>query len=461
MASTEPHDVASVESTTASSSSHGSGIVPSPKKGRKTRTTMKLRKRVSKRKTILDMPEEERAKAYQFDLDGDGKLDEAELAMMRYDVDGDGNLTSTEIHAIIKDLLRDQSSISAMRKIIAGLTFFVFILSLSNLGTSIASALLVKETTADKTTAEMKIMGTTDVMGTQTSAETFEALEMDSETRRARRTMVVESLLADPFGEHAHRRLANNKSKKKCTGKKCDSHIKFDVNYMKQADAENIKAKCEQGRNVNVKRSFPGGSTDQKSLCRSGTTIIMKEKKNMKTLQIKGPRKGKKKTGFSMVVRSGGKDTTFDCDGKDCYMSGLHNAHGEPCNLKYGSDDCEPGLVCIQDRNDITSGTCSAFWDDATWYVDWNNDKCVQNCDDGPNCGGYAGNYEEQHTGYKLCCDTHLGWLAGNYGRCVPDLDFFLGKGRDCTDNPQMCKGKYACKKNQVAGSDKWYCVAP
>ena len=169
------------------------------------------------------------------------------------------------------------------------------------------------------------------------------------------------------------------------------------------------------------------------------------------------------------------------------YMSGttLLNAHGEPCNLNHGSDDCEPGLVCIQNRNDITSGTCSAFWEDATWwvsmqrshwkycsqmstltthqlnlrYVDWDNDKCVQNCEGGPNCGGYAGNYDEQHSSHTLCCDTHLGWLNGNYGACVPDLDFYLGEGRDCTDTPGLCKGKYKCKMSQANGSDRWFCA--
>lgn len=163
-----------------------------------------------------------------------------------------------------------------MRKVIIGLTCFVFILALSNLGTSIASALLVKETTADKTTAEMRIVGTSDVMGTQSSAETFEALEIDTEMRRARRAMVVESLLADPFGEHVHRRLAKNKNKP-CTGKKCDSDIAFDVNRMKQKDVEDLKSKCEQGRVVNIKRSFPGDSKDSKNLCRSGTSIVVKE----------------------------------------------------------------------------------------------------------------------------------------------------------------------------------------
>lgn len=166
-----------------------------------------------------------------------------------------------------------------MRKVIAGLTCFVFILALSNLGTSIASALLVKETKADKNTAEMRIVGTSDVMGTQASAETFEALEMDVDTRRSRRAMVVESLLADPFGEHVHRHLAKNKNVNKlCTGKKkCDSDIAFDVNAMKQKDVEVLKSKCDQGRVVNIKRSFPGGSRDSKNLCRSGTSIVVKE----------------------------------------------------------------------------------------------------------------------------------------------------------------------------------------
>jgi hypothetical protein len=408
---------------------------------------------------INDLTIEEQKKARNFDLDHDGILDEAELAMMRYDVDGDGNLTAAEVHAIIADLLREEKSISNMRKVIIGLTCFVFILALSNLGTSIASALLVKETTADKTTAEMRIVGTSDVMGTQSSAETFEALEMDTETRRARRAMVVESLQADPFGEHVHRRLANNKNKP-CTGKKCDSDIAFDVNRMKQKDVEDLKSKCEQGRVVNIKRSFPGDSKDSKNLCRSGTSIVVKELKS-----VKGPKKGKGKNkpkGFGMTVRSVGIETNFDCDGNDCLLSGsnLLNAHGEPCNLNHGSDDCESGLVCIQNKNDKTSGTCSSFWDDEVWYVDWDNHKCVQSCEgyEG-NCGGVAGKWDEIFATHTLCCDTHLSYLEGGYNQCVPDFDFYLGRGRDCTDNAAMCKGRYQCKKSAVNGSDRMYCV--
>jgi hypothetical protein len=215
--------------TVDSSGSSNSGTMASPTNNKKSDAS-KVKKRRNRRTIIKDLSFSEQDKARKFDLNGDGAL------------------TAMEVHAIVEDLLRDRSSISAMRRIIAGLSCFVFILSLSNLGTSIASALLVKETTADAATAEMKIVGTQLVMGTQASAETFEALEMDVDTRRARRAMVVQSLLEDPYGEHHHRLLAEGKIK--CTGqkKKCDGDVSFDVNVMRQADVENIKTKCDKGR---------------------------------------------------------------------------------------------------------------------------------------------------------------------------------------------------------------------
>jgi hypothetical protein len=229
----------------------------------------------AKKTLIKDLrTEEERILADRYDLNRDGALDEAEMAMMNYDVDGDGNLTLVEIHTIIEDLLHERGYITTMRKIITGLTCFVLILSLSNLGTSIASAVLVKETTADKTTADMKIIGTSEVMGTQLSAETFQAHQMDPERRRTRRNLVIESLAANPF-DQTHRYLQKPKCGKK--GNKCNTDIKFDVNFMEQKEVERIKEKCEQGRLVTVAREFPGGFMNKKSLCRTGTTITVKK----------------------------------------------------------------------------------------------------------------------------------------------------------------------------------------
>lgn len=259
------------DSWTASISDDGS----LPRRHRLSRPSL-FKKKERQRSTLLikDLSEEDQAKASKFDLDGNGTLDKVELAMMRYDADGDGNLGLQEVYDIVEDHLKDKNNIGALRKVIVGLTCFVVILALSNLGTSIASAVLLKDMAADTTTSELKLMNS-EVMGTQSSAETFEAAEMDVDTRRSRRAMVVESLTLNPFGEHAHRRLA--KKGDKCKGKQCDSDISFDVNIMKQEDVVKIKNKCDLGRVVNLKRYFPGDSADTSNLCKTGTEVVVKE----------------------------------------------------------------------------------------------------------------------------------------------------------------------------------------
>jgi hypothetical protein len=407
------------DSFTASVSDDGS----LPKRHRVSRLSLfKKKERRSSKMFIKDLSEEDQAKASKFDLDGNGILDKVELAMMRYDADGDGNLGLQEVYGIVEDHLKDKNNIGALRKVIAGLTCFVVILALSNLGTSIASAILLKDMAADTTTSELKLLNS-DVMGTQSSAETFEAAEMDVDTRRARRKLVVESLTANPFGEHAHRRLAKNGDK--CKGKQCDSDIAFDVNVMKQEDVMKIKSKCDLGRVVNLRRYFPGGSADTSNLCKTGTEIVIKEKKT-KPRKMKGKGKSKNRIRFEMNVLNEGKSTSFDCDGANCFISGtnLLQQHGQPCNIQHGSDDCEADLVCIQDVDEPTSGKCLSSWHSATWYVDWDDHKCVQDCVGGPNCGGHASNWHEKFSTYQLCCDHHLSYLGGGYRMCVPDLDY-------------------------------------
>lgn len=108
------------------------------------------------------------------------------------------------------------------------------------------------------------------------------------------------------------------------------------------------------------------------------------------------------------------------------YMSGsnLLNSQGEPCHLNHGSDDCESGLVCVQDPIDITSGSCTADWEDVMWYVDSVSMQCLQSCEvgDGPNCGGYANSRNEKFTTHILCCQNGLNYFE-KYNQCVPDLN--------------------------------------
>ena len=83
------------DSITDDMSSTSSNFVRRPNRGSK---SSKI-KRHKNGTVIKDLTIEEQKKARNFDLDHNGILDEAELAMMHYDVDGDGNLTAAEVHA--------------------------------------------------------------------------------------------------------------------------------------------------------------------------------------------------------------------------------------------------------------------------------------------------------------------------------------------------------------------------
>lgn len=149
-----------------------------------------------------------------YDLDGDGELDEIELAMRKYDRDGDGQLSKNEIYKIVQEQLKEKKDASQLRKVTAGLVCFVFVLALSNLGTSFASAILAKETKADSNSATMILKGTGDALGTQTSGENFDMEPLSPEENRRRRELVVKRLIDEPHGHHAHHRRMANKNKK-------------------------------------------------------------------------------------------------------------------------------------------------------------------------------------------------------------------------------------------------------
>ncbi|KAL3785303.1 hypothetical protein ACHAW5_008335 [Stephanodiscus triporus] len=56
----------------------------------------------------------------QYDIDGDGVLDPAELAMRKLDTSGRGFLTNEKVYALMQEQLAMQKSMFQMKKIIAG-----------------------------------------------------------------------------------------------------------------------------------------------------------------------------------------------------------------------------------------------------------------------------------------------------------------------------------------------------
>jgi len=85
----------------------------------------------------------------KYDIDGDGQLDDAELAMRDLDKSGRGFLTNEEVYALMVKQLAMQSKVFQFKKIIIGLSAFIFVLALSNLATSFASAILAKDTASE------------------------------------------------------------------------------------------------------------------------------------------------------------------------------------------------------------------------------------------------------------------------------------------------------------------------
>jgi hypothetical protein len=123
-----------------------------------------------------------------YDIDGDGKLDEAELAMRNMDKSGRGYLSNETVYKLMREQLQMQKSLFQMKKIIAGLLVFVVILALSNLGTSFASAILAKDTTTNSESGSPQLVDkkTGEVVATDQAVQRFTAEEPTSGQQNSR-----------------------------------------------------------------------------------------------------------------------------------------------------------------------------------------------------------------------------------------------------------------------------------
>lgn len=83
-----------------------------------------------------------------WDLDGDGQLDDAELALKAMDKERTGDLSKEQLYGLMTDNLNTQRELFKMKKVVMALAGITCILALSNLGTSFAAAILSKDTMA-------------------------------------------------------------------------------------------------------------------------------------------------------------------------------------------------------------------------------------------------------------------------------------------------------------------------
>jgi hypothetical protein len=353
-----------------------------------------------------------------YDLDGDGELDEAELAMMQRDKEGRGHLTNEEIYQIVQDQLSHKKDVSHLKKVVCGLVCFVFILALSNLGTSFASAILAKETKVDEESGTMRIKSTNSVMGAQSAATTVTFNAYTNEEYRQRRDKVRRELMADPYGWHSHRILVRDRydgmnAGARRLGRLGRNHVvegrvrqrMLKEHQRRQRMLQNKKDKKnkDNGGNDNSGNNKKAAEIETEGSCKPGVDcsvtwdtgklseedfeIILVECQNGKTVNVQKrfveewageenedgaenskianlckqgtpiAQKGKKgATGGIGKVQIG--DITADCEDGECHLSGepLLSGLGGECDLSRGDDDCQPGLICHHDDPLKTEG---------------------------------------------------------------------------------------------------------
>jgi len=179
-----------------------------------------------------------------YDIDGDGELDDAELAMMEMDGSGRGYLTNEKVYGMMQEQMHTQRQLFQVKRIMFILLVIVVILAISNLGTSFAAASLAKDTSTTSD-AQLTDKKTNEKLSTQNTVDTF----------HIERTIEIT--------EEGTRRLCSPDDD--CSG---ETFLTIDEGLCAK-----VIRQCKRGNNINLEREWPNGDTSYINVCpiRSGT----------------------------------------------------------------------------------------------------------------------------------------------------------------------------------------------
>lgn len=109
---------------------------------------------------------------------------------------------------------------------------------------------------------------------------------------------------------------------------------------------------------------------------------------------------------------------------KDCDKS-VDATCGGPAKSWKSLFDTADGC-CESNLSWVATSVCQALSMGVTptgsnkWYVNWKNEKCMQDCDVGDTCGGHVTDaHVELYDSVGSCCSTRLGWVASE--KCEAD----------------------------------------
>lgn len=164
-----------------------------------------------------------------WDLDGDGKLDEAELALKAMDVNKTGEIAKPDLHKLMAENLNTQRELHKMKKVVFGLVGITCVLAIANMGTSIAAAVLSKDTMTQGNTLVNKNSG--QAIKTDSFAHIHKSDKEATEARRRERRLECTDLDDD------------DRDGISCT---------FHGHIVPRQDALDLLQECEDGSDVDL-----------------------------------------------------------------------------------------------------------------------------------------------------------------------------------------------------------------
>lgn len=185
-----------------------------------------------------------------YDVNGDGALNAAELAMRDMDQSGRGYLTNDKVYKMMQDQIEVQKQLFRVKRIMFVLLALVVILAISNLGTSFAAASLAKDTTISSN-EEIVDKKTDEGLSTQSSSSSIE-------------------IQRTPITSEGGRKLCNkDDGDVDCTL----SEIEGSILTMNKRMCKKLFKQCNRGNTVTLIRPWRNGDQSDYEICPSTGTI--------------------------------------------------------------------------------------------------------------------------------------------------------------------------------------------
>jgi hypothetical protein len=135
----------------------------------------------------------------KYDIDGDGKLNDAELAMREMDTVNLGYMKNEQVYKVMIDQMKLQHKVFSLKRMSVVLLLVVFLLFLATLGTSFAAATLAKEIACRRAAAALSERATLPKLFTEGDGTAL--AEEDGTGRRLEQTFQVNTIKRSTAGE--------------------------------------------------------------------------------------------------------------------------------------------------------------------------------------------------------------------------------------------------------------------